>query len=79
MSPGNLRVGRGTGDGRRKGRNLGVFEGWEAGEVREITQQCLIFRNRKRAQGRNQSRSRSRECMVQVAGGLDRLSPPYPR
>ena len=43
------------GDGRGKGRNFRVFEGLKAGEIREMTKQCLIFRNRKRAQGRKQT------------------------
>ena len=31
---------------------MGVLERWETGEMGEITQQCIIFRYRKRDKGR---------------------------
>ena len=36
----------------------GVLNGWEAGEMGEIMQQCLIFCNQKRPKGRKAKKGR---------------------
>ena len=67
--PGRIGGGRGTGCGRGKGGR------WEF-QKGEITQHCIIFRNRKRAKGRK-PRKKGREPGLQGTGG-GRFGPPVP-
>jgi len=66
----------GYGRRERKGREVGIPKGREAGEIGGITQHCIIFRNRKRAKGRKPRKKGRRPGLQGMRGG--RFGPPCP-